>query len=116
MTFTNLATTPIVNTGVSAALAAVDATNGNVVDTGRVLLHFKNTNASPAVVSISSPVTVQNMTVGPLVINVPATTGEVFVGPLDKAAFGQPVGSADAGRAHMTYTNASNLTCQVMSI
>lgn len=116
MAFTNLATTPIVNTGVSAALSAVDTANGNVVDTGRVLLHFKNTNAAPAVVSIASPITVQNMTVGPLVVNVPATNGEVFVGPLDKSAFAQPLGSTDAGRAHITYTNGGNLTCQVMSI
>jgi hypothetical protein len=50
---------------------------------GKTLLHFKKTGAGICAVTIASPKTVKGHAVAAATVNVPATTGDVFVGPFD---------------------------------
>lgn len=47
----------------------------------KTLLHFKKSGANPCTVTINSPLTVRGHTVAAATFVVPATTGDVFVGP-----------------------------------
>lgn len=54
---------------------------------GKVLLHFKKTGAGACTVTITTPNTSQGLAIADQTVTVPATTGDVFVGPLPASLF-----------------------------
>lgn len=49
---------------------------------GKTFLHFKKTGANACTVTINSPVTLKGHAVAAQTVVVPATTGDVHIGPL----------------------------------
>lgn len=80
---------------ISGALTAADTTNGNKFtnDPGRTVLRAKNATASPVVITVDTPATVEGLAVADRTYSVPATTGDVLIGPFP-AFYHQP-GSQD---------------------
>lgn len=116
MAFTNIATSPIVQSGLTFATVACDATNGNVVDVGwRVFLYLENTGGSSATVTIAVPGTQDGLTIGPRAITL-AAGAKRLVGPLAPNLYSQPYGTTDAGRAHITYSASAAVSVGVFSI
>lgn len=65
--------------GASPLLNVTDSfTVGN---DGRVMLHFKKTGAGACTVTIVTPGTVRGKAIADATVNVPATTGDVMIGP-----------------------------------
>ncbi len=60
---------------------------------GKVLLHFKKTGAGSCTVTITTPNTSQGLAIADQTVSVPATTGDVFIGPLAPSLFND--GSSD---------------------
>lgn len=89
----------------------------NVTDTylvnndGRVILHFKKSGAGACVVSIDTPHTVDgDLAVPPRTVTVPASTGDVFIGPF-------PTGIYNTGHdLRFTLDNITGLTCAVLRV
>lgn len=54
---------------------------------GKVFIHFKKTGAGSATVTIVTPNTSQGLAIADQTVTVPATTGDVFVGPLPPSLF-----------------------------
>lgn len=48
---------------------------------GKTILHFKKTGANPCTVTVNSPQTVRGHAVAAATVVVPATTGDVHIGP-----------------------------------
>lgn len=58
---------------------------------GQTQLHFKKSGAGACTVTILVNQQVDGLTVPNKTINVPATTGDVFVGPFPVSIYGNPV-------------------------
>lgn len=75
----------------------------NVVDTfqfqnsGREFLHFKKSGAGACTVTIVTPETVDGLAVAERTITVPASTGDVMVGPFPPSHYNLPGTSTFAG-------------------
>lgn len=54
---------------------------------GKVFMHFKKTGAGACTVTITTPGTSQGLAIADQTVTVPATTGDVFVGPLSPSLF-----------------------------
>lgn len=91
--------------------AAADVAGDQFVNDGKTYVQFKNTNASPRVVTIASPVACSQGVLHPVVVTVPATTGDVKVGPFPVGRFTNPTGFVT-----MTYDAVANLTVGVFSV
>jgi hypothetical protein len=105
--YTNVVTQPIVSAGIARTLAAADTVNGNVIDTGRILLEVNNTGGSALTVTIQTNSTVDGMAVGPRVVTVAAAAFEFI--PIYPANYAQPSSSVNAGRAQVTFSAACNI-------
>lgn len=87
----------LVRTGVTMVYTASGASPLlNVVDTfqfnntGREFLHFKKSGAGACTVTIKTPGTVDGLAVAERTIIIPATTGDVMVGPFPPAIYNTP--------------------------
>lgn len=94
-------TQQITKTGLSPALAS-PAAGGDVIDTGRVFLRVDNTGTAAATVTVITPIEIDGLALEDLTVSVPAGATRL-IGPLSPTTFGQPAGSADAGRAYVDY-------------
>ncbi len=71
----------------------------NIADTfrfqndGKVLLHFKKTGAGDCTVTIQTPETVDGLAVSDRTVTVPATTGDVMIGPFPPNHYNQAGGN-----------------------
>lgn len=54
---------------------------------GRTILHFKKTGANACTVTIAAQATVRGHSVAAETVNVPATIGDVFVGPFASGVY-----------------------------
>lgn len=54
---------------------------------GKTFLHFKKTGAGICAVTVVTPNTQRGLAIADLAVNVPATVGDVFIGPFDPATF-----------------------------
>ena len=82
--------TALVKEGVTAAYTAsglATTNNYKVRNDGKVFLHFKKTGVGTCTVTIVTPGTVQGIAIADVTVSVPATTGDVFVGPLSPSLF-----------------------------
>ncbi|MBK1785135.1 hypothetical protein [Prauserella cavernicola] len=110
----NVLTQPIVKTGVEPELTA-PTVDGDVIDTGRVLLMVDNAGASPVTVTVQTPLTVDGLAVDELAVQVPAG-GRRLIGPFSKTTFGRPTGQPDSGRAYVDYSAVADVTRGVFSL
>jgi hypothetical protein len=96
---TALAANAGVNTG---AGTAVDVANGHAIaaasETDRLLLRVTNTSGSIRVVTVKAGSRFR-AGVGDLTVSVPATTGDMLIGPLESARFVQADGGVDVDLA-----------------
>lgn len=79
-----LAVEEVTPDGLEAAYTAIDNADTYFVDrkSGRLLLHFKNTDASIATITFDVTKTRDGVEYTDPTVSVPATSGEVFVGDL----------------------------------
>lgn len=108
----------IVPGGLTATYAVAGAGQGelNVSDTyyinndGKVWLHFKKSGAGDCVVTIPTPVTVDGLAVTDRTVTIPASTGDVMIGPFPREVYNQP------GTHDFTFTvdEVTGLTCAVL--
>lgn len=109
MARTNLPVTTLKLTGVSGAVATnADATNGMYFQnsSNKTWLHIKNTSGSPVTVTVGTVFQPPaGLTVNPLTITVPATTGDIEAGPFDSTSFNQP-----GGIVNLDFSSATGVT------
>jgi hypothetical protein len=68
---------------------AGDSTNDHeVVNDGHMMIRVKNTNASPRTVTLNIQRTVDDRVPAARTVNIPATTGDVLIGPFPVADYG----------------------------
>lgn len=84
-------------------------TTGNtyqVPNNGRTLLHFRKTGAGDATITFTTPRTVAGLAVADPTVRVPATTGDVLVGPFPPDVFNDTDGVLE-----FTTDEGTSLTC-----
>lgn len=108
---------PIVKTGLVPVMTAPTSGSGNgdIIDTGRVMLMVINGGGSSITVTVITPIQVDSLDVVDLAVTVAAGATKL-IGPFSAATFGQPVGSADAGRAYVEYSDVTSVTRAVLSL
>lgn len=110
----NVTTQQVVQDGLNPVLTA-PTVDGDVVDTGRVLLWVDNAGVAARTVTVQTPVQISGLDLEQLVVTVPA--GEQrLIGPLKPSVFGQPVGSPDAGRAYVDYDDVTDVVRGVFAL
>lgn len=92
------------NSGLSTADTYVIENNG------RVILHFKKTGAGACTVTLKTPGLVDGLAVADRTVNVPATTGDVFVGPFPREEYNE------AGSLKVTLSEVTGLSFAVLRI
>ena len=78
---------------------------------GRVFLHFTKTGAGSATITVTSQATVQGLAVANLTVTVPATTGDVFMGPFPTSIFND-----SSGNVSFTISDTTGLGFSVLSL
>ncbi|MDR3572857.1 MAG: hypothetical protein P4L50_03265 [Anaerolineaceae bacterium] len=79
--------------GIAPAYTVGDAGNNHQFQNdGNVMLHVKNTSATPTNVTIETPNKVGGLVLTAPVIAVPITTGDRMIGPFDPTLFNQAGG------------------------
>ncbi|WNI16909.1 hypothetical protein [Actinacidiphila sp. ITFR-21] len=78
----------------------------------RTFLHVKNTAGSSMTVTLTATGQIRGQLVADLVVTVPATTGDVMIGPIPRELFAGP---AD-GLATVTYSSTTNVTVAALRI
>jgi len=71
--------------GAAPTFTAVASVDGYGVPNaaGKTILHFRNTNAAPRVVTVVTQPTVDGAAIAEKTFTVAATTGEIIIGPFD---------------------------------
>lgn len=82
-----------------------------VANDGKIVLHFKKTGAGAATVTFQTPGTVKGLAIAEHTVNVPALTGDVFVGPFDPDLFND--GSRDL---RLALSEVTGLTVAVLHV
>jgi hypothetical protein len=88
----------------------------NVTDTflvnndGKVFLHFKKTGAGGCNVTIQTPGNVDGLAIADRVVVVPATVGDVMIGPFPPSVYNQP-GTHDM---YVTVSEVTGLSCAII--
>jgi hypothetical protein len=96
---------------VTPTYTAADVAGDQCANDGKILLHFKNTNAAARNVTIASVATCSQGATHNVTVNVPATTGDKMVGPFDAARF-----TNSTGFLTWTYDAVTNLTVAVLTV
>lgn len=98
--------------GLAATYNALNDTDVYFARADDLLLHFKNTGASPAVVTFDVTQTVGGVDFVDPTVTVPATSGDLFVGNL--ANVYQIASGTDLGKVKFTQDQASGVTVAVL--
>ncbi len=78
---------------------------------GRVILHFKKTGAGNCVVTLETPGTVDGLAVSDRTVTVPATTGDVFMGPFSPRVYNDV-----SGDLKITLSEVTGLSFAVLRV
>jgi hypothetical protein len=106
-----LAAQTIKLTGIAPTYSAA-AAGTKLVCGERTFLHVKNTAGSSMTVTITATGQVRGQTAVDLVVTVPATTGDMMIGPIPAELF---AGASD-GLAAVTYSSTTNVTAACLRI
>jgi len=101
----------VVLTGITPTLVAADVGGDEFVNSGRDFIHIKNTNASPIDVTINSQALCSQGVDHDVVVAVPATTGEKFIGPFRKDRFDDA-----ANKVQITYSAVTDVTIGIVRL
>lgn len=82
-------------------------------DTARIILYFKNTNGSAAVITFDVTKLVDGLTIADHTISIPATTGERVVGAFPATM--QVEGGSHAGKIKFTCSVATGASVAVLA-
>lgn len=114
MARTSVTTQQIVRTGLAANLTG-PVIDGDIIDSGNVILYVKNDSGAPVTVTVQTGATYQGYPVGDQTVSVPAA-GFRFIGPLPAGTFNQPTDAAvGAGRVLVDYSAVTSVTRAVLS-
>ncbi len=103
----------VVRGGLAATyLGSLSASNTyQVANNGRVILHFKKSGAGACTVTITTPGTIDGLAVTDRTVNVPATTGDVFIGPFPQTIYNNGINDVE-----YTLSEVTGLTVAVLRV
>jgi hypothetical protein len=90
---------------------ACDVAGDSFANDGRILLHYRNTNAAARNATINSVKACDQGSDHDVLVNVPLTTGERIVGPFSPSRFNDV-----NGKVQITYDAVTNLTVAVIKV
>lgn len=102
--------------GLEPSYTSIDATDTYYAPNvpGKTFLHFKNTGGSASTVTFDLTKSVRGASLSDATVTVPATSGDVMVGPFPKI---WEVGSgAQAGRLKFTQDQASGVSVALVRV
>lgn len=105
-------TTQAVSLAGLAPVYSAAAASSKVVCGERTFLHVKNTAGSSMTVTLSATAKVRGQSAADVVVTVPATTGDMMIGPLTADLF---AGAID-GQASITYSSLTSVTAAALRI
>jgi hypothetical protein len=88
------------------------AANTRIACGERTFLHVKNTAGSSMTVTITATGQVRGQLAADLIVTVPATTGDMMIGPIPAELFA----SATDGLASITYSSTTSVTAAALRI
>lgn len=108
-----------VNAAGAGVYQAADSTNDMLFEAGdadRLLIHVKNTNAAARTLTVKAGAGGHQSSawmggLGDLVVNIPATTGDVLIGPFESARFEQ-----NDGNIYLDLDASANVTLAVFQL
>lgn len=98
--------------GVAPTYAAASAGGDSFTPGDSTFLHVKNANAAACTVTFVTPGTVEGLAVADMTATVPATNGDLMIGPLPASLFRD---SAD-GLADVTWSVTASVTFSVLAV
>lgn len=105
-------TTQVISLAGAGVTYSAAAASTKVVCGERTFLHVKNTNGSSMTVTISSTAKVRGQAAADVVVTVPATTGDMMIGPITQDLF---AGVSD-GLAAVAYSSTTSVTVAAVRI
>jgi hypothetical protein len=108
----SVTTQKITRAGLVPVLTAATV-NNDVIDAGAVFLQVANGSAGSISVTVNSPLTVDGLSVGPLVVAVAAGVTKL-IGPFPVATFARAI-APDIGRVYVDYSAFASVTRAVVS-
>ncbi|WP_336214389.1 hypothetical protein [Nonomuraea sp. LPB2021202275-12-8] len=108
MARTDLTPVTTSRTGLAWAGAAANVDGHAFGDNGRRLVRLKNTDAAARTVTVPTAVQVDGLDVEDLEVTIPATTGDVTIGPFT-SVYRQP-----NGKVHLDYSAVAGLSVQLI--
>jgi hypothetical protein len=105
-------TTQVVSLAGLAPTYGAAAASTKMVCGERTFLHVKNTAGSSMTVTLSSTAKVRGQAAADVVVTVPATTGDVMIGPITSDLF---AGASD-GLASVGYSSTTSVTVAAVRI
>lgn len=111
MARTALTAQRVTRDGVAPTYAPASAEGHYWGNTGRQILHLKNTDAAPVEVSFPISVLVDGEAVADKTVTVAATTGDLMVGPFPPSQYRQ-----DDGNAWVNFDSVTGLTVALLDI
>ena len=105
----------ITKVGIAPTYGAPDAAGSIIPGDGRTFLHFKNTGAV-LTVTVQTAYTPPGETLVAHTKVVPATTGDVMIGPFEPWIFNRASGVADPGTVYIDYTAVAGLTVACLTL
>lgn len=105
-----LASQDIPLAGLTPAFSAAGGAGDTFVPDEDTILRIKNTSGSPVTVTVPTPgVAAGGLAIGDAVASVPATTGDVTMGPFPREHFAKADGNAD-----IQYSASAGVTVAVL--
>lgn len=105
MAMTALTIQEIEPTGIAPSFGAANVDGHSLANDGRVFVELKN-SGTIKVATIDTPQTVGGLAVAQRTVSIPATTGDVIIGPFKPASL---YNQAD-GTVHITFDAVAGLT------
>ena len=97
--------------GITPTLVAAEAGGDEFVNSGRDFIHIKNGGGAAIDVTINSQVNCNQGVDHDVVVSVPATTGEKFIGPFPKDRFDDA-----ANKVQITYSAVTSVTIGIVRL
>jgi hypothetical protein len=97
--------------GITPTLVAAAAGGDEFVNSGRDFIHIKNGDASSMNVTINSQSPCSQGSDHDVVVAVPASTGEKFIGPFPKDRFNDA-----SGKVQITYSAVTSVTIGIVRL
>lgn len=113
MARTALSREDVARSGLAATYTSAIADGHQFANDGRTFIHVKNTSGGTVDVTVQTPGTVHGLAVEELVVTVPATTGDVMIGPFPPGVFNQP---SDSPYVYVDYESTSGVTIAVLHL